>query len=88
MESLRYAKEMVKKNSLRIALGASLVANAAIGADAGLRDGEGVQDVTRTLYEVGKDFGREMISFPCDDPDYYSKHEEACNEPPDYNIQW
>jgi len=88
MESLMYAKELVKKNSLRIALGASLVANAAIGADAGLRNGEGVQDVSRTLYEAGKDFGREILNSTCENADYYSEHKEACDQPSYPEFEW
>ncbi|MBP6882283.1 MAG: hypothetical protein KBC15_01880 [Candidatus Levybacteria bacterium] len=81
MESLIYAKELVKKNSLRIALGASLVANAAIGADAGLRSGEGVKDVGRTLYDAGKDIVHDFANPPCEEEVYYEEHKEACDRP-------
>jgi len=70
---------MVKRNSLRIALGASLVANAAVGADAGLRDGEGVKDVARTLYDAGKDIVSDFANPPCEDEIYQAENKDACD---------
>lgn len=88
MESFRYAKEMAKKNSLRIALGTSLVANAAIGADAGLRSGEGMKDVTRTLYEAGKNLVNDFANPPCEDEVFYEENKESCDRTSYPEFKW
>ena len=88
-ETLEKSKEVIRKNGLRVAFGASIAVNGGIIYDATAQDGKTTKRVVTAIDELGRDIVREIYTETCFNPENDQRSDcVRIQERNEYDFNW